>query len=206
MMIKRSTWVLLFIFLVLLVGYFVWQKEGPKITAKNNTPTPTQVEVEFLIDMPEDVYIKEVELASLEGDKLKFNREGNNVDWVLEEPSAGDFTDALSIDAAVRSLEYATVDMTMSDFDQLDAVGLQEPKYQITLTLSDGTTHEIAIGDETITHIQYYLRIDNSVPKVVLKSSFEGLINFLTNPPILPTLTPTMEATITPTSTPTPNE
>ena len=203
-MIKRSTWILLVIFVALLGALFVWQKQKPALEQEKASlqMTGTAKVIEFLLNIPEDVFIQEMKVTDNEGNVVEASRQTKQGKWVLTEPSAPDSTDDQIITTAVSDLMLSMVDMTMTDFNQLGAIGLDKPNYRIMLTLSDGTNHLIEVGNQTITNEQYYLRLDGGEPKIVSKTSLDGMINLLTNPPIVPTPTGTPASQTTPSPAP----
>jgi len=194
-MIKRSTLFLLIIFVVLLVFLLVWIKQKSNINEVNLNLEGTRAaeSVDFLLNFPDDVFIWDIKVSDNEGGSVDATRETKEADWILIEPSAQDATDSQAISDVVSGLALTTVEMTLVDFAEFDAIGLKVPSYRIEIGLSDGSTHVMQIGNETVTNNQYYIRFDQGAPKVVSKTSIDPAINLINSPPILPTPTPQLQ-------------
>ena len=198
-MIKRFTLLLLIIFIVLLGLLFVWKNQKLNTTNvdANLEEISTPESVDLLLNFSEDVFVRDIKIFNNEGESIEATRETEDDAWILQEPPAQDSTDSKAISDIVSSLELTTVDMTLADFTEFDTIGLKVPTYRIELGLSDGSTHEIQIGNETITNSQYYVRFDQSPPKVVSKINIDRVLDLINTPPIIPTSTPQPEITTT---------
>ena len=75
-------------------------------------------------------------------------------------------------------------------------LGLAPANFESVITLTDGSTQSLSIGDAAPTSSGYYvISNDDDTPKLVSKPALDQLIGLVDNPPIIPT--PTLTATIT---------
>lgn len=193
-MIRRSTWVLLIIFAVILLGAVIWQST---IGQQNGSgePTATIKPVEMLFNLPEDAVITQVIIENQDGNRIVFGRDAEDSPWQIIEPDPSGDVDSEAIQNAIDRLSRTTVDLTIETFADLSPYGLDIPQYKISIILADGAQHDILVGSMTVTQDRYYLMLDGGNPKVVSKFAIEDLINMLDTPPILPTPTPTQVPT-----------
>jgi hypothetical protein len=93
------------------------------------------------------------------------------------------------------------VESTIADIP-LDAIGLEEPEYTLTLTFKDGLERTAEIGVITPTESGYYVRNPAGDVVIISKFSLDTLLGLLSNPPYLETPTPSPVPTETPTALP----
>ena len=183
-MIKRSTWIVLGVFLLLLAGAYLWQRNQPEgETGGEATPTP-----------PASVYnnldatkIKSFQVDDSQGGSMVVERDLTGM-WSLVKPQA-EATDAGRVEAAISQL---TAMMVLSQLDPQpaqDVVGLNAPAYVITLKMSDGTTPVLKVGKVTPTSSGYYVQLDKGPILVVSKIGVDDVVGLVANPPVQ--LTPT---------------
>ncbi len=182
-MIRRSTWIMLGIFgLVLVVALFIQRTQQQ--ADDEATPTPG---LTYLFDVQESTIIAlritgadEVSVA------VQRNEEGN---WVLLE-AENEQADQDRIGSAISQAETLRVLTTLEEEPDLDVIGLDHPQYRVSITLADGGIQVAVIGRETPTGSGYYARLEGNPLQVVNKSSVDSLLEILTDPPIAPTPTP----------------
>lgn len=194
-MIRRSTWILLLIFVVILTVtvYIQTREDGSGVEM---TPT-SEADLPFVL-IPEGEEIIGLWIMNDSGGVVELNRLNINNGWTLENHDNG-LVDNDRIISTLSRLESVTIKAEMEDDTPLDVIGLASPAYTITLKISQGNQINIHIGDVTITEDSYYSQINPGPALVVTKSGLDGVINFLEDPPILmPTSTSIPTTTQTP--------
>ncbi|MEN6436608.1 MAG: DUF4340 domain-containing protein [Anaerolineaceae bacterium] len=192
-MVKKSTWVVIVIFAVLVVALIMVEKfpVGPL----KGTPTPTMQPA--LLD------------SSLKQQIININIQGGTEPFTLER--AGD-TWVFSKDHSVNVLQSAANEMvdvlfsldTKSVVDPttpMETMGLVEPSIIFTINIKDGQAQKVTIGGITPTSSGYFAQINQDQPIVISTYAVESLIRFI-NPEGLMAETPTPEASpkeVTPT-------
>ena len=180
-MIRRSTWIILGIFILLSAATFFWQKYGKEAEAKA-TPTAEQ---DLLLNLTSKVTGLRIE--GVRSDIVEVSRDAQG-QWKLTIP-AGQETDTGAVEAAVSQLSSLRI---LSAFEQgldLGGAGLVVPSYRITTSLEDGESIVLNIGKATATGSGYYVQMGEKGIYVVSKYSLDSIIKLLQNPPIKPTST-----------------
>lgn len=193
-MIRRSTWIILVIFILLVTSVIIWQRvqENQQLQI---TPTPA---TSYLLDL-ESKSITGIAITGPNGQSVAATK-GNDGNWTLVEP-AGQPADSSRIDAAVGSASGLQVVSTLSKVIDLETLGLNPASYHLELTLDDQTRLNVFIGGLTPTQSGYNVFIEGQPLKVVERFSLEGVLAIVNDPPILQP-TPTGEGSFLPTLQP----
>jgi hypothetical protein len=201
-MIRRSTWIVLAIFVVLVGVYWFFQRQNEN-QAQSTTPTPSSQPV--FVSGFETIQAVQLEDSTGKIVAIEKDSQGN---WNLTKPEAGpaDQDQSSTMVSQVSNLRSLAIIGTPPP---LDAVGLDTPAYTVTIKTVDGSQQVANIGTLTPTSSGYYVEAEGGPLMVVTKSAIEGLVAYLENPPFPPTPTvepsPTAaEGTVEPTVTPTP--
>jgi hypothetical protein len=184
-MVKKSTWVVIIIFAVLVVALLLVEKYpvGPL----KGTPTPTQQPA--LLDSSLKTQISSIKIQagtesfSLEkaGDTWVFS---NDRSLTIMQSAANEMVDVLfSLDTK------SVVDPTTP----METLGLVEPSIVFTIIMQDGTDQKVTIGGVTPTSSGYFAQINQDSPIVISTYAVESLNRFI-NPVGLMAETPTPEA------------
>lgn len=194
-MVKKQTWVLLAVFLVL-AGIALFLKYNPKGIAseKDATPLPTDIPIEYLI--PKQESVASLTISSRGGEIVGLEARGGK--WVGIKPVEAE-ADQASVGEAISQLTAITV-LAHLDLRPEDT-GLLSPANTIVVGFSDGTSMKVQIGDATPTKTGYYARKEDGSILVVDKYGVDALLNLLISPPFEDTPTPSPAP---PTQTPTP--
>ena len=189
---KRPTWILLFILLVL-VGLMVYLKRQDNL-ATLEISTPAQP-VEFLIGetdgLPISIHISDNEEAK----QFLLTRNEAGL-WVMEKPTISE-ADQGSAEAAATQLSTLRI-LSRPGVSPADA-GLTPESYLVSIDFSSGTHKDVRIGDLTPTSSGYYADIDGEPGIVILdQTGVQALLNLLESPPYLHTPTPTLAPSETP--------
>jgi hypothetical protein len=190
-MIKRPTWILLGV-LVVVVGAYFALKNRP---SKAGEATPTAQGNTFLIT-PADGNLQSIQIVDAKGTKFRMQRDLNNT-WVITAPTTAeaDQSQAGAAQTQVGALKIITVLDTPPD---PGATLLTTPVDTIDLTFDSGRDHKIEVGGLTPTSSGYYVRMDGSKVYVVSQDGIDSLLNLLKSPPYPPTPTPEAAGTPTP--------
>ncbi len=190
-MIRRSTAIILALFVLLLAGTLIWQRQQKQVSEKT-TPTPSQ---QSLLNL--DGKITSLQISDSQGKMvdLQLNDKG---EWQLKSPEAKQ-TDVNAADNAISQLLSLQVLSTLEQTSS-EATGLVTPTYTILLKLDNGKQSIINVGKPTPTGSGYYVLTSDKKLSVVEKSGLDMVLGLVDNPPIV--ATPTPEATVTPQVTP----
>lgn len=194
-MIRRNTWILLAVFVVLLSVVIILQRtETPQIGASTELPavdlaTPTPVK--NLFEIPEGDSILGLSIKGADGNQVEIQRPDATADWGLVTPPGDPDLDRIS--QAVSQLGGIQISSSLPTELDLGVVGLSQPVYTLRVTLSSGKKLTAYIGDITISKTSYYARLAGGSPVVVGKYTIDQVVNLLTTPPFAPTPTPSPE-------------
>jgi len=175
-LIKRSTWILLAVFILLLGFVFYWQRSsiGEEVEA-----TPTSESLLLNINLDD---LREVVIEGREANSVAFARNEQG-QWVFLDPEV---TIDESIDVAFNIEQLASLRIlnSFTTSPQAEITGLDNPAYVITIILSDGTKHRILVGELTPTGTGYYATLGNGPVSVVPQYELDQVINLYIDPPI----------------------
>lgn len=191
-MIRRSTWIVLAVFVVLLGFLIYWQQWGPgAISDDTMADMPTVAPREPIFDLPEDAAVVGVRVESAEGGLVEVRRENDQAEWTLVEPPHEEDTDSQQVQTMVDQLVTLRESSSLEAAPSLDVTGLEAPSHTITLILEDGQQERLYVGDTTITGNTYYVRVDGGSPQVVGQYGVDSALGMLDTLPLL--FTPTAE-------------
>lgn len=190
-MIKRSTWILVGIFSILVVVAIIIQGLQERKTAQI-TPTTAS---SYLIDSLDNPIVA-MKISDYLGNVVEVKRGAENM-WELVDPMTQD-SDASRIGSVVSGTERIRIISTVDTPIDLKVIGLNPPKYRIEITFTDGQKQIIFVGDPTPTGSGYYAHLNPGPIQIVYKYTIDDLIKLLTEPPILPTPTISPTPLVTP--------
>jgi hypothetical protein len=198
-MIRRTTWVILVIFIAL-VG-LAWYLQRTGETASGET-TPTAVS-QTLFEVEESA-ISALRVEDAQGNAVALERNAEGL-WSLTEPQ-GEVTDVGLAEQAMSQLATLEVVTTLEEAPALGTVGLASPAHTITVTLEDGRALVAKVGKETSVGSGYYVLVEGKPVQVASKFGLDGVLGLLQNPPILATHIPEVEPTPETTPEPAPTQ
>jgi hypothetical protein len=186
-MIRRTTWILLAIFAVL-VG-FTWftQKNQVNKATGTTTATPTSTKA-YLFDI-DSSQVSEVGIAASTGNQIGFAHDPETTQWAVSDLPA-DQADSFQIESVLAQLFSLQILETLTQTVPLDSVGLASPAYTITIKKTDGSQVVTHVGFETAVGSGYYVKADDGNVCIVSKVMMDDVLDTLTYPPILTTPTP----------------
>lgn len=194
-MIRRTTWILLGIFLILLVVLVFLQRSGPK---GEGEATLTEA-VAYLFDSQGKSIIG-LRVTDGTGKAVEVQKVAGSI-WTLIEP-VGEQADTGRIESAIAQAESLRILATLETALELDTIGLNPAAYQITITLDDEQQQTVFVGNLTPTQSGYYAFLLGQPEVVVDKINIDGLLKLLTDPPVMWTPTPSLAPEMTPTIQP----
>jgi hypothetical protein len=188
-MIRRTTWILVAVFVVLIGLVLILQRRE---VSEPSEPSPTPVRA--LLEISEDDITK-LWIEDSEGNSVELNQDKSGM-WVLIKPPVG-ATDTSMVGSAVSQLITSKVLTTIDPALEMEVIGLAEPDYMISIETNSGQRIEIIVGKVTATDSGYYVRVNDDAVTVVSKFGIEAITNLIENPPVLITPTAVPETTVT---------
>lgn len=182
-MIRRTTWVILAIFVGLLGVVWYLQRSDGSEAAVDTTPAPVQE----LFDFDEN-NVAAVRVANIQGESVALQRDAS-AQWSLVEPQTGEI-DLGRAESIVSQLVSLRTISTLDSTPDLAVVGLDPANYTITIDLNDGRQVVVRCGNLTPIETGYYVQMPGGPVHVTSKFGIEAVVGIIADPPILPTPTP----------------
>jgi hypothetical protein len=179
-MIRRSTWIMLLIFVAVLAGALVWSRQTQATESAETTPAP-----ETLWSFDE---------AQIQGLRIEDLKRGTAVE-VHRDPTAGwrltqpdeEPADAGRVEQAVTWLRSPDVSRVLKGEQDLGPFGLADPSTRVTLIMQDGTTRSFDVGSPTGIAGKTYIRVAGGDEiQVISGYSLEDVTGLLDDPPVIP--------------------
>ena len=187
-MIKRSTWIMLGVFALLLAVVLLVQRIGPQDELAD---IPTEAVRPNVYDFTvEEIAL--LRIANLDGKAVEIERLGEV--WIMTQPAAPaeqvDQTRLAGLLAQLLTLRLVTENVINAP---LQALQLDPAPYVLTVTLVSSESYVLDIGDNAVTNTGYYVSLNGQAPQLAGKSVLDQFIGLLDSPPYLPTPVPTVE-------------
>jgi hypothetical protein len=203
-MVRRTTWILLVVFGVLVLFAWLFQRYQANKAADAATVTPIAT-AETLFDLT-DTTVVEINISSNSGESIDFIRDPASKNWVIKDLPA-DQADSFQIESVSKQLLSLQIMESLPQPPPLDSIGLANPAYTITIQTADGRQIVTYVGSLSAIGTGYYLQVDSRPIIIVDNVIMDDVLKLLTEPPVLTTATPEVTGTpIAPVSlnTPTP--
>ena len=184
-MVRRTTWILLGAFAVVVLAYAGWRRFAPAPAEATPTAGP---------DSPWSISPEQVEsirLTDLSDPAVVVLKRDLETGWRMLAPAIGG-ADAGRVEAALTAVLAPVVAQALDPVPDLEPFGLSPAHYRMTLLMVDGTAHSMDVGVVDPTGSVYYVQVpgDGRV-LMVSRFSLEDLLGLLGTPPYpLPTETP----------------
>jgi hypothetical protein len=203
-MLRRSTLIVLIVFLVLVgVVLYLQYAEGNQDAvdstanadfsdggdAASDLNATVQAYEELLDFDPNAVTGLRVEAADGRTVVIKKDEDGAFVLAAPETPA--EMTDAVRIFDALDTLSRLEVAFDLDPQLELDVLGLDDAGYEVILFLEGDEQIDFLVGAETPPKTGYYVQVAGDTPKAVGKLAVDNLLAFFDDPPVVPT--PTLE-------------
>ena len=207
-MVRRSTWILLIIFIALAGAVYLFQRYQTQKTdnAATATPSATPIKVYNL----SGAQVEDIKISDTSGNALDLYKDQASSKWAIANVPV-EKADSFQIESVSAQLFDLQAQETFTQTPPLDSVGLITPTYTITMTTTGGSQTITSVGSQTPTGSGYYIRVNAGQVIIVDKIILDDILHLLSNPPLLATPTPevTPTGTISPTNsgtkgTPTP--
>ena len=174
-MIRRSTIILVFVFVVVL-GAGIFMTKSPTAARLLETETPTAtVMPKLLAGWPVD-QANSINVESVDNGAFQLQRT-NGGSWSIEGLKTP--LDPGKVEELISALSALDNISVLPASTSLDTVGLKSPAYTLTLTGSGGESEIIQIGNVTPTGDAYYARLNQGDVVLVRKSSLDEALNLL---------------------------
>jgi hypothetical protein len=211
-MIKRNTWIVLIVLVVLAALVLFLQKTNLLSTP----PLPSSTPLTMLLGNSNDP-VTTIKLSGSQGVIIIASLQGDGT-WFVSQPIGLQIRQAI-IQEVLSDLSAISVQTTLLSQLPLETTGLQNPNHSITLTYKSGQEHVIKVGILTPVQNGYYVQLDVNTPVIVSQSNIDNIIELLSSVTYTPTpditvtseintatpqVTPTQDMTITPQITTTP--
>lgn len=186
-MIRRTTWIMLLIFVVVLAGALVWNRQTKAADTTEATPVP---ETLWSFD---EAQIEGLRVEDLKGDNAVEVHRDPTVGWKLTRP-VEEPADAGRVEQAVTWLRSPVVSRVLKGEQDLGPFGLADPSTRVTLLMTDGATESFDVGAPTGIAGKTYIRASGGEDiQVISGYSLEDVTGLLDDPPVIPP-TPTLES------------
>jgi hypothetical protein len=199
-MVRRSTWIVLLIFAVLVGFAIFFQRYQANQTVDTATATATMPPT-YLYNLG-GAQVDGIKIADHTGKNIDLYRDPLTSQWgITDIPS--DQVDATKIDTISTELQSMQIQQTLTQTVPLASIGLDIPAYTITLSTSAGTQFVTYVGIQTAIGSGYYIQDANGQVAIVDNTALDSILKLIDNPPLLPTATPELTPTgaITPVPT-----
>lgn len=199
-MIRKTTWIVLALFVLLLAATFGWQRWQEQKMLEESETEALSADLDTLFTIDEKIEAVRLERV---GEKMLEMKRGEDDVWVITWP-LGFEADSPSIEGRLSGLMALTVITSLDEAPPLEAMGLDRPRYRLLVTLESGKQLYASVGKETPTGDGYYVLTSERRLVVVSKFSLDNLMGLIDRPPLKPT--PTAQSTETPAEDETPPE
>jgi hypothetical protein len=183
-MVRKQTWILLAVFVVLLGATFYLQKNPLPKAAGTTTPSATSAAPILQGWNANDIVWMELKDAQGATILMAQDSEGS---WALGQDGKQKVEAGLAEEITAQIASMRPVTTLATGFD-LEPVGLKTPARILTIRNKQGKQTEIHIGNVTPTGSGYYVQVDQQAPVVVEKTTVDGTLDLFQN--ALPTATP----------------
>jgi hypothetical protein len=186
-MIRKSTWIVLAVFVLALGGAVLWQRNAKQ---KEAQATPEANQSALLFDFG-DAKLTGIRIERV-GDKVvELKHDGEA--WTAVWPEQPGPLDSATLNGTLGSLSAMATLTKLDEAPSPADMGLEPPVYRLLLKLSDGRQLVAAVGKTTPTGSGYYVQSSNQGYYVASKYSLEPLLNLVDTLPLQqPTETPNL--------------
>lgn len=194
-MVRRSTWILLAIFVLLVAVAVLW----PRLKKSDDTPEPTattqpsQPKV-YDVNLEDVIWIQ---FMDAQGKLVEVERESPTAEWVLVGETL-ETSDSFRIASVAGQLLAMQAMRTFETDLGIGTVGIDHPGYTITIRTTTGKEIINKIGNLNAVGNGYYIKVDNEPVVIVAKLVLDEVLGILTEPPLAATPTPEATDTVLP--------
>lgn len=198
-MIRKTTWIVLVVFILLLAGVVILQRVQGNVTLVKEEVTPSATSAPLLLGNLQAQDIVAIDWTG-EGQTITLTKAADG-SWSLG-PGTNGPVEAGQVEQLRASLVSLHAASQLGASNPLDAIGLSVPTNIISLRTTSGQLTQINLGSVTPTGSGYYVQVDSNAPVVVDKYAIDSVLDLLkptswVTPTPLPE-TPAVQATATP--------
>ena len=189
---KKSTWIIVGIFAVLLAAFFLY----PEIAPSEEEPVEPTATPHVLQSL-DDQALSSIIYHSLDGETIQLDKV-DTLSWTVATHPDGIVT-AGNVEEILSYLSELQILSEASDEKDLAEVGLDEPQQSIVFLYEDGSEYTLEFGNLTVLGDGYYALINGQDIIVLPDGGIDqlgALFDSIIHPP-----TPTPEFTATPSET-----
>ena len=187
-MIRRSTWILVAVFVLVLAGAVIWTRaagDRASIASADATPTPAPL---WSVAATEIVGLRVEDLGS--GEVVEVRRGDEHTPWRLVEPAVGP-ADAGRVEWVITALVSPRPEGILEMPADLGPFGLAEPAQRVTVFLGDDLTRSFEIGRVSPAGGVFYVLVPGTDGIVMLNEySLSDVLSLVDEIPYAPTATP----------------
>ena len=169
-MIKKGTWIIILIFVVLVVGLLLIEKYP--VGSLKATPTAT-MQPSLFNNVPFDQIVK----LEINSDSSKINLEKIGDTWVLAEKRSATISQSRVAELLVVLLSLDSAS-SPDPTTPLEALGLTIANQKFVIT-ANNTEYVLSIGDMTPTGGGYYARVNQGNPLIITNYAGDSLKRFI---------------------------
>jgi hypothetical protein len=185
-MIKRNTWILMAVFVIVLGAAILVQKTNVLKPPSSPTVTLNPPLLGIVNDTPTTI-----RLVDQHGLDIVSKLDNNN-QWTIEQPAGLQISQG-SMQMILSDLNGISIQSTLMSPLPLESTGLQLPTYTITITYQSGLSHSLKVGNLTPTQSGYYIQLDTGNTVIVDQSGIDNVVELLRSVTYTPTPTLTTE-------------
>lgn len=187
-MIRRSTWIFLTVFVILLGVAIYTNRTGSQETETPlPTPRPQVVEIEAGL-------LRQIQLESAEGELIILDKNALGT-WQLLEPVEMQVGSLPALENVITSITSLQALSTLETRVGVEQLGLSPAAYTLTLRSNDSREQILRFGSKTPTGSGYYVQNQQGSLFVVSTFNIESVLSLLSDPTILVTPTPLISPT-----------
>lgn len=170
----KKIWILLVVFLALAAFVYFYQIQGEQ----SRQEAKEREESIFVFDQADVVKLR---IEYPERQPVAFEKGEDGV-WRLLEPVQDEADDG-AVDTLLRDVAEARTQRRLEKAEDLSPYGLANPQARIVVGLTEGESHELALGSEDFTHSKNYAASDRTgqvflLPKSVLSDASKKLFDW----------------------------
>ena len=155
--------------ILLLVVYFVIDL----VQKKQETKETESEEVSLPVSVTEEELAKVT--VSNDGTVMTFEKKDDT--WIYQEDSEFPL-DEDSVSSKMNSLSGISVDRVLESPEDLAEYGLEEPKLEITVEKTDGSSFTLSIGDKNSSTYDYYVKVNDDSNVYTIGSTVPNNFDF----------------------------
>ena len=182
-MIKRTTWIVVAFFMIILTVAILFQRNQKSIEAQT---TPTQNPEILINHEANEIIFLSVENSTGEKVALELDQDGI---WIFIEPESVE-VDTPALNTVINQIGTLREVTKISTVTRKEDFGLDQPSFKIQIRFVDGNDFNLNIGKITPTESGYYIDTGQQEIFVVNKLGIDAITDLIHNPPVIEQIIP----------------